>query len=96
MITIDVSIRDEITKDLIRMKKELALLPKEALIKYKQLTPIDKGNARRRTFLLNKDTIRAGYPYAERLDTGWSKQAPNGMTIPLEKWLEIRVKKILG
>lgn len=96
MITIDVTIKDEITKDLIRMKKELAALPKQALIKYKELTPIDRGNARNSTFLLNKDTIRAGYPYAERLDNGWSKQAPKGMTIPLEKWLEMKAKTILG
>lgn len=96
MITIDVKIKDEITKDLIRMRKELQALPKEAAIKYRELTPKRTGNARRNTFLYNKDTIRAGYPYAERLDNGWSNQAPKGMTIPLEKWLEIRLNKILG
>ena len=46
-------------------------------------TPIDKGNARRST---EKDVINykitADYPYAERLDKGWSKQAPNGMVQP--------------
>jgi hypothetical protein len=39
------------------------------------------GNARRKTTLKN-DTIHANYAYATRLDNGWSKQSPNGMSKP--------------
>jgi len=44
-------------------------------------TPYRKGNARRSTHL-DQTTIVADYPYAERLDEGYSKQAPAGMTEP--------------
>lgn len=39
------------------------------------------GNARRST-VLKSNTIEANYPYAQRLEEGWSSQAPNGMTEP--------------
>ncbi len=44
-------------------------------------TPIKSGNARRNTNLVN-NSIEANYPYAQRLETGYSKQAPRGMTEP--------------
>ena len=53
-------------------------LPQEATQEFKKLTPIDTGNARRKTTLQNKTTIVADYPYAEKLNNGYSKQAPNG------------------
>lgn len=58
------------------------------------ITPVRSGNARRNT-KQTKDTIEADYPYANRLDTGWSKQAPNGMTGPTEQFLENEVQNIL-
>ena len=45
---------------------------------------------------LSGDTIRADYAYAQRLDNGYSNQAPRGMTEPTEKWLARRVKQIKG
>jgi hypothetical protein len=46
-------------------------------------TPIRSGNARRNTDLdKNSNTITADYPYAGRLNHGWSKQAPDGMVQP--------------
>lgn len=43
------------------------------------------GNARRKTVLKNNE-IQANYPYAQRLEEGYSSQAPKGMTEPtLEK-----------
>lgn len=92
---IKIDIKDGITSDLKRIQKELNALPKDALQKYVSLTPIDKGNARRSTKLKGKDTIAANYPYAKRLDEGYSKQAPDGMTKPWEKWLESKVNKIM-
>ena len=44
-------------------------------------TPIRTGNARRHT-TLDGETITADYPYAGKLDTGWSSQSPQGMTQP--------------
>lgn len=39
------------------------------------------GNARRKT-VLRGNQIEANYPYAQRLEEGWSSQAPKGMTEP--------------
>ena len=36
-------------------------------------TPIKSGNARRRTVHNVSDKIQSKYPYAARLDEGWSK-----------------------
>lgn len=48
---------------------------------FKENTPIRKGNARRNT-KKQGHTINADYPYAQRLEEGYSKQAPKGMTEP--------------
>lgn len=93
MLSVSVKFTEEITKMTKAIKKDLAALPKEAHAEFVSLTPIRSGNARRRTDLVGS-TIRADYPYAERLDNGWSKQAPRGMTKPFEKWFERRVKQI--
>lgn len=59
---------------------------------FRKETPIKTGNARRNTKLQN-DEIQAQYPYAVRLDQGYSRQAPNGMTEPTEKFWENYIKK---
>jgi len=66
---------------------------------FKDITPKRSGNAQRNTkYDRGTKTITADYPYAERLDKGWSKQAPKGMTEPtekqLEKWVEEEVRKL--
>lgn len=94
MITMDVKISDDISKELTRIQKKLAAYPQEAHDKFIELTPIRTGNARRRTKLTNKDTIEADYPYAERLDEGSSRQAPKGMTDPFLKWANAKIKSI--
>lgn len=58
----------------------------------KDITPIDKGNARRNTFSRG-DTIYAQYPYAKRLDEGWSKQNTTGLIEPTIKHLEDLINK---
>lgn len=93
MIKVGTSVKDNISQAIKDMKKEVDSIPKEALKEFIQLTPIDKGNARKRTSL-EGTTIKANYPYAQRLDEGWSKQAPKGMVQPLEKWLDKRINKI--
>jgi hypothetical protein len=50
-------------------------------------TPIRSGNARLSTFH-TKNSIVADYPYAQRLDEGWSRQSPEGMTQPTIDYIE--------
>ena len=86
-----------ITPMLARVRRELAQYPRDAEDEFRQLTPIARvngGNARRRTQLKNNSEIVADYPYAQRLDEGWSKQAPRGMTEPFLKWSQRRIKEI--
>jgi len=79
-----------------RMFDKLEIMPEEVMKSaysyFKNLTPIKEGNAKNRTKLENKLTIGARYPYAGRLDEGWSKQAPKGMTEPTLK----EIDKLVG
>jgi hypothetical protein len=95
MIEVKVDVKDLMTGELKAIRQQLKKVPQEATQEFKALTPIRSGNARRRTYLQG-DTIRAAYPYAEKLDEGYSKQAPRGMTTPWELWLEKKLKSILG
>ena len=61
---------------------------------FKAHTPIRTGNARSRTVIKN-DTIVAAYPYAQRLDNGYSSQAPDGMSRPTEAYIKKRLDAIL-
>jgi hypothetical protein len=94
MLTADVTISDRVTGDIERVKKQLKNVPKEAIVEFKLLTPVRSGNARRNT-TLQGNTIKANYPYAQRLDEGYSKQAPKGMTKPWEQWLQKHLDKIM-
>jgi hypothetical protein len=58
-------------------------------------TPVKTGFARRHT-VKNNDEITAQYPYAKRLDNGWSKQSPNGMVKPTIAAIRDYIKKQLG
>jgi hypothetical protein len=60
-----------------------------------QNTPVRTGNARANT-ILERNEIIADYPYAVRLDQGWSKQKPKGMSSPTIKFLQDYIKKNLG
>ena len=85
--------RDRITPDIDRQLRLLERLPRDAYEHWRSITPVDTGRARRST-RLRGDTIVARYPYAERLDQGYSKQAPDGMSKPTEKFVEQRIEKI--
>ena len=61
---------------------------------YKE-TPVRTGNARRNTLKTNT-SIYADYPYAQRLDNGYSKQSPKGMVKPTLAAIQAYIKKILG
>jgi hypothetical protein len=70
-------------------------MAKAALPVFVANTPVKSGNARRHTSV-SQDTISAGYPYATRLDNGYSKQSPAGMKKPTIMWLKDYIKKHLG
>lgn len=84
----------EIIKQIDKLQKALNPneLAREAYDFFKQTTPIDTGRARRNT-KLSGDKILAQYPYAVRLDTGYSKQAPDGMSKPTEQFIDRYIKK---
>lgn len=58
-------------------------------------TPIRSGNARRKT-KKSGNTINADYPYAQRLEEGYSQQAPQGMTEPTLEEVRTYVYNKLG
>jgi hypothetical protein len=70
-------------------------MAKEAHKVFYANTAIRTGNARRNTNLY-QNVIEANYPYAQRLDQGYSPQRPNGMTKPTMAFLKDYVKKNLG
>jgi hypothetical protein len=71
------------------------VMAKLALPTFLTNTPIKTGNARKNTDAV-KNEIQADYPYATRLDNGWSKQRPRGMSKPTIKFLQDYIKKNLG
>jgi hypothetical protein len=53
------------------------------------------GGARSRT-TKSSNEISANYPYARRLDRGWSKQSPDGMVKPTIAAIRAYIKQQLG
>jgi hypothetical protein len=96
MIKLDVkySVKTSLNK-LKSIKQQVDRIPQDAYNYFVSITPIDTGNARSKTQLKGK-TIEGNYAYAKRLDNGWSRQAPDGMIKPTEKFINERVKKIKG
>lgn len=58
-------------------------------------TPEKSGNARRNT-KKSGNSIDANYPYAQRLEEGWSSKAPKGMTEPTIEEVRDYVYRTLG
>ena len=85
---------DNITPKLEKMRRQMDALPREAYKVFKDETPVKTGNARRKT-KYRKDTIVADYPYAQRLNEGYSKQAPKGMWEPTLKYIKRRMREIM-
>lgn len=77
-----------------RITAKIDKLPKEAYDYWKSVTPIKTGNARRRT-RLQGSKIKANYNYAVPLDQGRSRQAPEGMSKPTERFLIRQLRKIM-
>lgn len=96
MISLQVKGVDALTSKLKKVQKKLNNVPDEAFDFFVKQTPIRSGNARRNTRLQNKETIQADYPYAKRLDEGYSKQSPKGMIKPTINFIRKRVKEIIA
>ena len=94
MITLKIGKPDGMIRNINSKVKELNALPLKAYTFFKSHTPIKSGRARRST-RLNGDTIQAQYPYAERLDNGWSNQAPDGMSKPTEAFIQKTADRII-
>ena len=77
-----------------RWTSQVERLPERALAKFIKNTPIDTGNARRNTVLQSNNIIKGDYPYSSKLDDGYSRQSPDGMTKPTTDWLEKEFNRI--
>ena len=77
-----------------RLEKALDSLPADAHQEFLKNTPVQSGNARRST-RLQDNKIVADYAYSQRLDEGYSKQSPKGMTEPTEEWIRKEVDRRL-
>ena len=88
-------VTNNINPRLNRLQKELVKVPKQAHAQFKKVTPIKTGNAKRKTGFNGTDTIDADYPYANRLNAGYSKQARDGMTKPTVDYIRGLVRGIL-
>tara|TARA_R110000868_G_scaffold372176_1_gene635995 strand:+ start:487 stop:765 length:279 start_codon:yes stop_codon:yes gene_type:complete len=70
-------------------------LAKVGYTKFVSVTPVDNGNARRNTKLEGNEIV-ADYPYATKLENGYSNQAPKGMTEPTIEFIRQYVYKQTG
>lgn len=86
--------QQQIASKLNRKVNDLQQLAQKGHRHFKSITPKRSGNARRKT-VLNRNNIEANYPYAVRLDQGWSRQAPKGMVKPTIDYMRKLVHKIM-
>ena len=86
--------KDKITPDVEHRVYKLVKLPGKAHKKWVEVTPKRSGNAKAKT-RLRGDTINADYGYARQLDRGRSRQAPEGMSKPTERFIKRELDKIL-
>jgi len=95
MITLNVKGVQKVSSNIAKIQRKLDKVPDEAHKVFVANTPVRSGNARRNT-KLQKDSIKANYPYAKRLNEGWSKQSPKGMVEPTLQFIRKRIKQIFA
>jgi len=74
------------------LEKKIDRLIDDTADKFTQVTPIRTGNARSKT-KRKGNRIEANYHYATKLNEGYSRQAPKGMTEPTIEFLKEQVRK---
>lgn len=94
MLRMSVKFNNTTGKKLDKIEQELRKLPAQATEVFKQNTPVKTGNARSKTDLRGQNVIAADYPYAKKLDEGYSKQSPQGMTEPTKRFIKQRLNQI--
>lgn len=78
---------------LAKLERTFKQLPKDAYQEFRKETPIDTGNAKRKTDLVNQ-SIKANYPYATRLENGYSRQASDGMSKPTIEHIRDIIRRV--
>ena len=97
MIKGTIQITNNITPKINAMQRKLNTLPDEAYKVWLNETPIRSGNARNNTKLdKNNKKINANYPYAQRLNEGYSKQNTKGMLEPTLDFIREKFRKIIS
>lgn len=94
-ISVTVKTTNRIANSTARIQRKLATIPRRAYKEWLKNTPVRTGNARRSTKFRRKDTIEAQYAYAKRLDEGYSKQSPDGMSKPTGDFIQREVDRIM-
>ena len=91
-----VKINSKEVRDLLTsLPKQKSRAWREAGEVFRSLTPVKSGNARRNTRISDTE-IHADYAYADKLDMGWSAQAPEGMSKETLRVLEAKINRDLG
>lgn len=85
--------RDRMQSRSRQIDRFLKNLPQMMHDKFVEVTPIDTGNAKNSTEL-DGNKIIGNYNYANRLNTGWSRQAPQGMTDPVIEHVRDELRKL--
>ena len=89
-------IRDQIRGKIGKNLKGLDKVAEKAYDEFVKVTPIRSGNAKRSTdFEKSSNEIQGNYNYANRLNKGWSSQAPEGMTDPTIDFVRNEVRRII-
>lgn len=81
------------TTRMTQIQREISTLVNKAYVYFRQTTPRDTGSAKSNT-RLEGTTIHADYAYATRLNNGYSRQAPEGMSKPTIEYLRKQIRKI--
>jgi hypothetical protein len=82
---------DKINPRLRQIERFLDRLPGEMHDEFVKQTPIRTGNAKKSTEL-KRSEIQGNYAYANRLNKGWSSQAPQGMTDPTVEFARTKLR----
>ena len=85
--------KSKIQARLDRVAREINKVKDFAHDEFRSITPVRTGNARRNT-RRTQQGVEADYNYANRLNTGYSKQAPDGMTKPTVEAIQAYVRRI--
>lgn len=94
-----VRVTNQINPNLRRKSRLLDQVPSDAYNEFKKITPKRTGNAKSKTDFKVTGVggrIEGNYPYVNRLNEGYSDQAPEGMTDPTIEFIRSTIRNILG